>query len=127
MKAAFAAMCIVLAAALGMCMLSMHVHERALGLMEPVCARAIAAVRADDGGEAARAVAEMDEIMQRCSGTLEMLASHNDLHDTMTCLRDAKVALECGDMDDAYQALARLQGMLEHLLEHERLTVENLL
>ena len=77
---------------------------------------------------AAKEYAEsLEDIFEGRQAVLEMLASHNDLHETMNSITDAKVALECGDMDDAYQALVRLRGMIEHLRDHERFSLANLL
>jgi len=127
MKAAFIAMCCVLAAALGLCFVSVYVHDSVLDDMDAVCAETIKSVRGDDKQTAVERVSELDRVFGERSGALEMLASHNDLHETRSCIMDAMVALECGDMDDAYQALVSLRGMLEHLRDHERLTLSNLL
>ena len=127
MKAAFIAMCAVLATAVALCFLSMYIHHDVLGRMDYICEEAVNAVRADDEETALECAERLEEIFEGRQDALEMLASHNDLHETLNCITDAKVALECGDMDDAYQALVRLQGMITHLHDHERFSLANLL
>lgn len=127
MRAAFAAMCAVLLSALAVCFFSMGVQG---GILEELGAMCDAAVECIDGGDpdaAADAVAELDDVFSEKRGIMELLASHNDLHDAAGFITDAAVALKCGDTDDAYQALMQLKGVLEHLREHESLSLGNLL
>lgn len=127
MKAAFAAMCGVLVLSLMVCAASAWVQGNVLDDMDILCISALECVRREDGEAARGYVDSLERLMDDKRGIMESLASHNDLHETATCIVDARVALECGDIDDAYQALVRLQGMLEHLRVHESLSLSNIL
>lgn len=127
MKAAFIAMCITLVASVALCLLTMYIHNDAISVMDELCAQAVDSLKAEDTDRTEDLIDALEKEFSERRHLLEMLASHSDLHDTMTCITDAKVALECGDKDDAYQALVRLNGMLEHMHDHEKFSLENLL
>ena len=57
---------------------------------------------------------------------MEMLTSHDSLHEVYSELVDARVCLESGDYDDCYRALAQLGEALRHIREMEAVSLSNL-
>ena len=126
MKRTFVTMCIVLVLALGICVVSMQAQFRVLDRLDSGCGDAIKAVLNEDISAAMEHVHRMNSELEGKMWFMEFVASHDQLHEAVSSIVEAQVALECGDMDDAYQALAGLQGILEHLREHETLSMANI-
>lgn len=126
MRGAFVSMCAVLAASLALCIASMLLHYSALDELEYVCGKALTHVRYEDSESALAYVGEMERSFGRSSRWLELLASHDSLHDIHTSIAEARVALECEDMDDSLQALERLRGSIDHMRQYEGLSLANL-
>lgn len=126
MRATFISMCAVLIASLALCGVSMYAHFTAIDEMNGLCQGALECVKVDDVEGARRQVKALRESFGDTSAMLELLSDHDELHEVLNCIVDARVALECEDVDDAYQALARMQGVLEHLRDHESMSFANL-
>lgn len=126
MKAMAWLMSIVFALTLGVCLLSMRLQFRVLDTMEKHCGEAIACVLAEDIPGAMEHTHALHTAVEKSSRFMEMVASHDQLHEALGSIKEAQVALECGDVDDAYQALAALEGTLEHLRDHETLSIANI-
>lgn len=126
MRATFISMCAVLVVSLALCGVSMYLHFTAIDKMDGLCEGALECVRADDVEGAKRQVKSLRESFDDTSTMLELLSDHDELHEILSCIVDARVALECEDVDDAYQALSRMQGVLEHLRDHESMSFANL-
>lgn len=126
MRATFISMCAVLIASLALCGVSMYAHFTAIDEMNGLCEGALECVKADDVEGARRQVKALRKSFGDTSAMLELLSDHDELHEVLNCIVDARVALECEDVDDAYQALARMQGVLEHLRDHESMSFANL-
>lgn len=126
MRATFISMCAVLIASLALCGMSMYLHFSAIDAMNALCNDALKYVRDDDVESAKRQVKALYESFDDTSSMLEMLSDHDELHEILNCIVDARVALECEDVDDAYQALARMQGVLGHLRDYESMSLANL-
>lgn len=63
----------------------------------------------------------------RVEGALEVLTSHDDLHNVTMQLVEASVALECGHMDDFHKAMALLGEAIEHIYHQEQISISNIL
>lgn len=126
MKGTFITMCIVFTAALGICIISMRAQFRVLDKLDAGCGDAIAAVVNDDIMTAMEHVQRLNDVLESNMWFMEFVSSHDQLHEAVSGIIEAQVALECSDMDDAYQALAGLEGTLEHLREHETLSMSNI-
>lgn len=126
MRATFISMCAVLIASLALCGVSMYLHFTVIDDMDAICEDALKCVRDDDVEGAKQQVKALRESFDDTSTMLELLSDHDELHEILNCIVDARVALECEDVDDAYQALARMQGVLEHLRDHESMSLANL-
>ncbi|MBQ4088508.1 MAG: DUF4363 family protein [Clostridia bacterium] len=126
MRSAFVSMTAVLILAVSVCIVSMMLHFRLVNAMDELCGEAIERVIAEDISGTMDYVGKLKVKLDESTYLMEMVASHDQLHEAMTNIIEARVALECEDMDDAYQALARLQGILDHIRDHEKLTISNL-
>ena len=126
MRATFISLCVVLALSLALGIVSMQAQFRVLDMLDTSCGSAIACVIDDDISGAMGHVDRLYDIMEESSWFMELVASHDQLHEALGSIVDARVALECEDADDAYQALARLQGTIDHLREHETISLSNL-
>ena len=126
MKATLISMIAVLAASLALCLYSMYSQFSALDELDHIRAQAIEAVHARDDVHSEELLTQLANVFQDYAHTLEMIASHDDLHEAYSNIVDARISLECGDMDDTYQALAQLGESLEHLRAYEKLSIANI-
>ena len=126
MKAMFCSMCAVLAAALGICLFSMWAQYKVLDTMDHLCGQAMTHVIAEDISGAMEYTHALNTTVEKHTRFMEMVASHDQLHEALASIKEAQVALECEDLDDAYQALAALEGTIEHLRDHETLSLANI-
>ena len=60
------------------------------------------------------------------AGMLEMLASHDALHDVDAAIAEAQICLECEDHDDFLRTMSTVRAGLEHLKDEEALRLSNL-
>ena len=74
----------------------------------------------------AKITAMLTEIEEK-NPILEILTPHDDLHDMLTQLVEAKVSLTIGDMDDFDQKISLFRENVEHIRSHEALTISNIL
>jgi hypothetical protein len=58
-------------------------------------------------------------------GALELLASHDALHEVGAAIAQASVCLECDDHDDFLRTMADVDMALGHLRDEEALSWEN--
>lgn len=119
-------MSIVFLVTLGVCLISMQLQFRVLDMMEKQCGEATACVLAEDIPGAMKHVHTLHATVENSSRFMETVASHDQLHEAIASITEAQVALECEDLDDAYQALAALEGTIEHLRDHETLSIANI-
>ena len=82
--------------------------------------------RAGDDMGAAECLTRLATRWQEERAAMEMLTSHDSLHEVYSELVDARVCLESGDFDDCYRALAQLGEALHHIREMEAVSLSNL-
>ena len=126
MRKKFITMCILLALSLTLCFFSMHKQLKALDIIDKIRIETVEIIRGDDPQRAKELIVRMANEFQEQSRILELIASHDDLHDVYAYIVDAQIALECEDMDDTYQALMQLGESLKHIQEHEGFSFANL-
>ena len=126
MRLTFISMCAVLATAVGLCILSMMMHCDALDELDGFCRKAMMAVKEEDVSQAMEYVDNMDKCFEKREMPLEFVANHDLLHEVRSSIVDARIALECKDLDDAWQALERLMGSTDHMRAHESFSMSNL-
>lgn len=57
---------------------------------------------------------------------LEVLSSHDDMHDVSKAIIDAQICLEFGEMDDCCRTLRLMGETLEHIRNMEAMRMSNL-
>ncbi len=126
MKATFIAMCSVLVVSLALCLFSLFYQDKTLAGLDEMRTQAISLVDADDLSGAKEKIVQLADTFKGKSKLLEMIASHNDLHDAYLHIVAAKISLELDDLDDTYQELTLLGETIEHLRQHEAFSISNL-
>ena len=116
----------VLACALGLCWAAQGTLN---GTVEQACQLHAQALLAEEAGDADRAGAllvQLAQLWRDRAGVLEMLASHDALHDVSAAIAEAKICLECHDHDDFLRTMSTVANGLEHLKDEEAVRWENL-
>lgn len=126
MRGTFVVMCAVLAVSLSLCFYSMHAQFVALDELDDMRVNALEAVHAGNIEKTTDALVVLANVFEDHAKLLELIASHDALHEAYSHLVDAQISLECNDLDDAYQALAQFGGALDHIREHETFSLANL-
>lgn len=60
------------------------------------------------------------------SARLEMLVSHDAVHDLTSQLQDAKTSLAIRDLDDFKKAVSILKESIGHIKAHEKMSLSNI-
>lgn len=126
MRATLIAMCAVLVLSLALCLFSLFYQERSLEALNILRTEAIDLVDARNEDGAFEKITALACEFKDKAKILELLASHNDLHDAYLHIVAARISLELGDLDDVDRELALLGETLEHLQDHEAFTINNL-
>ena len=87
------------------------------------------ALLAENGGDSERAVellVRLAQLWRDREGLLELLASHDALHDVAAAIVEARICLECRDHDDFLRTMSTVAMGLEHLMDEEAVRWENL-
>ncbi len=87
---------------------------------------AVLAEQEDASDAADNRLVELAQLWKDRAAVMEMLASHDALHDVQTSLAEARICLECGDHDDFLRTMSTLDMALGHIRDEEALRWENL-
>lgn len=126
MRTTLIALLIVVAAAIALCAFA---QSRVCGLVEEMDELRLLAERELRAGNEAAAMEYLATFAARWEKSrpaMEMLTSHDDLHEVYADVVDARVCLERGDRDDCFRALAQLGEALHHIGEMEAVSLSNL-
>ena len=126
MRTTLIALIIVVLAAVSLCAFS---QARVCGVVEEMDILRVEAetrARAGDDTGAAECLTRLASRWQEERAAMEMLTSHDSLHEVYSELVDARVCLDSGDFDDCYRALAQLGEALHHIREMEAVSLSNL-
>lgn len=115
----------VLVCALAMCALSLHMVNTAVDEALELHGRAMLAADAGQTDDARALVAELSDRWRSRGSLMELLASHDALHDVGGAIAEAAICLDCDDRDDFLCAMSRLAMGLEHLKDEEAVRWEN--
>lgn len=126
MRRTLIALIAVVAVAVTLCAFSQAQVRKTAEEMDLLRVRAAELVRAGDDARAMECLTDFAMRWQKSTPLLEMLTSHDDLHEVAAQLVDAQVCLENGDMDDCLRTLAQLGEALRHIEDMEALTLSNL-
>lgn len=107
----------------GVSMLSVH---RVVNHARHLRTEAIEAMDDEDAQRAEKTLVELAAYLNNHQGWLEMLCSHDDLHDAKLQIIDAQASIEFGITDDFYQAIYRFGETLEHMADVESVRLSNL-
>lgn len=87
----------------------------------------LAAIRANDLGEAQRITRELDQMWDKHAKKLEVLVDHNATDDVRYALSRLLAAMEGGDVAASLIYAGELEGGIEHVYERQSLALENVL
>ena len=116
----------VLAAALALCAVSQRVLDGAVEEAGRMQSLAVLAVEEQRFSDAKTLMGQLAEYWVGHSRVLEMLASHDALHDVDAAIAEAQICLECEDHDDFLRTMSTVSMGLEHLKDEEALSFMNL-
>ena len=126
MRTTFIALVIVVLVALGLCAFAQVHICSVVEEMDLLRVRAAEMARAGDGAAAMGCLTAFANRWEDARPALEMLTSHDSLHEVYCELVDAQACLENGDIDDCFRALAQLGEALHHIREMEAVSLSNL-
>ncbi len=116
----------VLACALAVCSLSQETLNDTVEQARQLHAQALLAENGGDGDRADALLVQLAQLWRDRTGLLEMLASHDALHDVAAAIAEAKICLECRDHDDFLRTMSTVALGLEHLKDEEAVRWGNL-
>lgn len=116
----------VLAAACAVCVLSMHTLNRAVDRAEQLRGEAMLAEEENRISDAKGAMTALAEFWRRKSRLLEMVASHDALHEVQSAIDEAQICLECEDRDDFLRCMAIVGENLNHIRDEQSPRLSNL-
>ena len=126
MKRTLIAMLAVLAVSLSLCAASMALLNGAVEEAQALRSQAVLAAEERRTGEAKTLLLRLAEEWDERGPLLEMLASHDALHEVQSAIAEGQVCLECEDHDDFLRIMSNLDGALRHLSDAEALRWSNL-
>ena len=126
MRSTLIALIVVVVVAVALCALSQAQVYNVTEEMDLLRVEAAELARAGDNMGAMESLTRLASRWKSATPLLEMLTSHDDLHEVASELVDAQVCLENGDLDDCFRSLAQLGEALHHIQDMEALTFSNL-
>ena len=112
--------------AVAICTVSLLMMSNIVERARILRSEAILAVEDDDPERAKELMVELAELWKDKSGLLEVLTSHDALHEVKTGIIEAQICLECGDHDDFLRTISTVGEGLEHIYDVEALSISNL-
>ncbi len=116
----------VLAAALAVCWASQAALDGAVDEAQRLQSLAVLAVEERRFSDAKSLMVALAEHWAGRATLMEMLASHDALHDVDAAIAEAQICLECADHDDFLRTMSTVRAGLEHLKDEEALRLANL-
>lgn len=116
----------VLAAALAVCWASQAALDGAVDEAQRLQSLAVLAVKEQRFSDAKTLMVALAEHWAGQATLMEMLASHDALHDVDAAIAEAQICLECADHDDFLRTMSTVRAGLEHLKDEEALRLANL-
>ncbi len=116
----------VLAAALAVCWASQAALDGAVDEAQRLQSLAVLAVEEQRFSDAKSLMVALAEHWAGQATLMEMLASHDALHDVDAAIAEAQICLECADHDDFLRTMSTVRAGLEHLKDEEALRLANL-
>ena len=127
MKRAIFTSVVLLALATLVCVGSSFLIRNSLDRMSDLHEQVLACTDADDKAGALDALGQTAEYWEKCGYWMEMLTSHEDLHNVREQIVSAKALLENDDIAQYQQCMALLREALDHIRRHESMNLSNVL
>ena len=112
--------------ALLLCLFALFSVTSAIGEVERLRVETIERVQDGAYRAAGERLVQLASRWQAHAGMLEMISSHDDVHEATAAILDAQVCLEMKDIDDTLRALEQLGMGLEHIVSIQRVSWRNL-
>ena len=116
----------VLACALAICVFSLSTLNDTVGQAQQLHSQAMLAAEGGDGDRAAELLARLAGFWTDRAGLMEMLASHDALHEVGAAIAEARICLECRDHYDFLRTMSAGEAGLSHLKDEEAVRWANL-
>ena len=116
----------VLAAALAICAASLFALNGTVDEAERLQSLTVLAAQEEDFSGAKTHLLALAEFWASRANLMEMLASHDALHDVDAAIAEAQICLECEDHDDFLRTMSAVRAGLSHLRDEEALRLANL-
>ncbi len=116
----------VLAVALAVCVASLNALNATVDEAERLQSLAVLAAEERDLSAAKTHMLALARFWSGRANLMEMLASHDALHDVDAAIAEAQICLECEDRDDFLRMMSGVRAGLSHLKDEEALRLANL-
>ena len=116
----------VLSCALAVCWVSRGTLNATVDEARLLHDQALLAENSGDSGRTVELLVRLAQLWRDREGLLELLASHDALHDVAAAIAEARICLECRDHDDFLRTMSTVNMGLEHLMDEEAVRWENL-
>ena len=116
----------VLAASIALCAACQAVLNGAVDRADALRSAAVLAAQEHRIADAKSLVLELAQYWKDRSAALELLASHDALHEVQSSIAEAQICLECEDRDDFLRTMSQTAQGLAHLRDEEALRLSNL-
>jgi hypothetical protein len=126
MRSTTVALVIVVALALALCMFSYVSIRRAVTAMDDLRLDALSQVEQGELTAARESLVAIALEIERVRPMMEILASHDALHEVMRELADAQICLESGELIEFQRAATQLGHMFKYILDLEEPSLANL-
>lgn len=112
--------------AIAVCALSAHFLGDVIDEMRYLHNEAVRCVESDDTDAAREIMVRMAMLWREKEPFLEMMTSHDAIHEVKLGIIEAQICLECDDHDDFLRTIAIAGEGLEHMRSTEALSFSNL-
>lgn len=116
----------VLMVSLAVCIASMWVIDGILDEAHGISTSVFVSMENGDVVAAREGLVALATLWDERASLLEVLCSHDDLHEVKERIIEAQITLDYTDMEDFYSAVALVGEALEHVRDQEILSLTNL-
>ena len=120
-----ASICVGLCALI-VCIYALVFVSNAIGEIERLRLEALELVEYGRYAPAREKLIQLAARWQRHTPVLEMISSHDDVHEVSASILDAEVCMEAMDVNDLLRVLEQLRAALEHIYSIQQVNLRNL-
>lgn len=118
---------LILCLSVGICLFSLIYVSRTVAEMKGMCDEATGLARNGQTEAAEKVMGSLDELWDQHKNWLEVLISHEDVHNVKEQLVEARKCLENEWLDQYETSVGLLVEALNHIHDHEALTLSNIM